>query len=284
MSITTGLLARVLPTNGQVQITNAVSASVFTGTGTTTLVDVGAEKAWRFPSGVTLSSGINPKTIEPNQTGSGITVAVRFRMTQDGSGTIRLFDVVGNTHRIGIRRSPGPDVYTGDGSGGIFGVSVSPLALNATHTIVFVASVSSVSAADIGKLWRNRTGRPNNNPDAVGGGFNLVPSIVLDRVELNSNPSTAYDLLDFVVWGRELTDAECAAVADDIRGAFNTTPTPIAFNGSVPNQTATKTVPFTLDLSTYFTGNQTPFTYEIASGTLPPGLSLNGSSITGTPT
>ena len=62
--------------------------------------------------------------------------------------------------------------------------------------------------------------------------------------------------------------------------------TPVAFSGSVSNQTGTEGVAFSLDLSTYFSGSETPFAYSVQAGTLPAGLSLNTSTgvISGTPT
>ena len=62
--------------------------------------------------------------------------------------------------------------------------------------------------------------------------------------------------------------------------------TPVTFSGSVANQTGTEGTAFSLDLSTYFSGTETPFSYSLQSGTLPAGLSLNTSTgvISGTPT
>ena len=64
------------------------------------------------------------------------------------------------------------------------------------------------------------------------------------------------------------------------------TVTPIAFTGTVPNQSGTVGGAFSLSLASYFSGNQTPFAYSVFSGTLPAGLSLNTSTgvISGTPT
>lgn len=62
--------------------------------------------------------------------------------------------------------------------------------------------------------------------------------------------------------------------------------TPVSFSGSVANQTGTEGTAFSLDLSTYFSGSETPFAYSVQAGTLPAGLSLNSSTgvISGTPT
>jgi len=60
----------------------------------------------------------------------------------------------------------------------------------------------------------------------------------------------------------------------------------ISFSGTVANQIATENSAFSLNLSTYFSGTEVPFTYSLLSGTLPAGLSLGSSTgiISGTPT
>jgi hypothetical protein len=59
---------------------------------------------------------------------------------------------------------------------------------------------------------------------------------------------------------------------------------PVAFSGTVPGQSATVGVPFSLNLASYYSGTLTPFTYALQAGTLPAGLTLTGSTISGTPT
>lgn len=67
---------------------------------------------------------------------------------------------------------------------------------------------------------------------------------------------------------------------------ISATATPVQFSGQVPAQPATVGVPFSLALANHFSGSQAPFAYSVASGTLPPGLTLNASTgvISGTPT
>lgn len=62
--------------------------------------------------------------------------------------------------------------------------------------------------------------------------------------------------------------------------------TPVSFSGTIPTQNATEGTAFSVDLSSYFSGTETPFAYSVQSGTLPTGLTLNSSTgeITGTPT
>jgi hypothetical protein len=85
-------------------------------------------------------------------------------------------------------------------------------------------------------------------------------------------------------------DVLAFAVATGDDDAFFEDPfaeTPVAFTGTVPTQTYTVDEAITpLDLSGFFSGTETPFTYSVQSGTLPTGLSLNTSTgvISGTPT
>lgn len=74
---------------------------------------------------------------------------------------------------------------------------------------------------------------------------------------------------------------------DDFEGGDLPAPgTPVSFSGTIPTQSATEGTPFSADLSTYFSGTETPFAYAVQSGALPAGLTLNSSTgeIAGTPT
>lgn len=59
----------------------------------------------------------------------------------------------------------------------------------------------------------------------------------------------------------------------------------ITFSGLVPTLSGQSGAAFSQDLSTYFSGSETPFSYSLQSGTLHTGLSLNSSTgvISGTP-
>jgi hypothetical protein len=84
------------------------------------------------------------------------------------------------------------------------------------------------------------------------------------------------------------TDATAADTADS--NAFSiiiAAGAAVEFQGTVPNATENQNVAITpIDLSTYFVGTDTPFTYALTTGTLPTGLSLdtNTGIISGTPT
>lgn len=99
-----------------------------------------------------------------------------------------------------------------------------------------------------------------------------------DRIGFGSQTIDTGSLLDWITIGTDGDDADVAPAG----GAA----TPVAFSGSVSNQTGTEGTAFSLNLSTYFSGSETPFAYSVQAGTLPAGLSLNSSTgvISGTPT
>ena len=75
-------------------------------------------------------------------------------------------------------------------------------------------------------------------------------------------------------------DIDDLGVGDYISGV------PIAFNGTFGDIIIYNGVPFSADISPYYSGTFTPFTYSQVTGTLPPGITLDGNSgiISGTTT
>lgn len=81
-------------------------------------------------------------------------------------------------------------------------------------------------------------------------------------------------------------DAIDRAHLQNLYGGIDFAGIAVSFSGTVANQTFVVGVPVSLDLSSFFSGSETPFTYAIQAGTLPAGLSLNASTgeLSGTPT
>lgn len=95
---------------------------------------------------------------------------------------------------------------------------------------------------------------------------------------------TTYPSAGYMGFGAASSATQNFSMSDWLGETVVDLPADIAFTGTVPNQNATVGTPFSLDLSSYFSGGQTPFTYSTFAGTLPAGLTRTGAVISGTPT
>lgn len=293
MAISDGLICQVYPVAGETVIKNIVDDSTFSGTGTPTLVDEGAEKAWSITTGTLLEGLVPSVTPAGGVTGSGVTIAVRFKATSNGSGADFL-------SMFGLKPSA-TGVDTGAritrGGNGVFrgridsqlSVQGSGFVLGTIYTLVFKAEISSAAASDYGRLWQNTVGRVGVAPNFTSSAFDYGLVRVLDRAFINCQNSVALTLLDFAAWNIEKSEADCAAIADDYRGVMpapSSGTTPIAFTGTIPTQTFTNGDAVSVNLATYFSGTQTPFTFANTGASLSgTGLSISSAGVlTGTAT
>ncbi len=290
MPIRDNLLVQVQPQAGQTAIRNEIGGANFTGTGTPTLVDEGAEKAWSLTTGTLLDFAVPAKTINAAITGAGATIAFRFKQTANGSGADFL-QLVGIRDGSGVASSFAITRNGNTAFRGRYSVSPNPVAnfTGTSNNVIYTIVVKIVAGGSFTRLelWRNTAGRVGTAADVVGSAQNTGAGSPYNSAFINCQNSVAYTLLDFAYWDRELTDAECATVADDIRTALAPPATaPVSFNGTVSNQSATVGTAFNLSLASFYTGNQTPFAYSLVAGSLTgTGLSLNTSTgvISGTP-
>lgn len=90
----------------------------------------------------------------------------------------------------------------------------------------------------------------------------------------------------FVRNGVVETQAPDEPATEIVVGRVTVTATPVQFTGTIPNQTGTVGVAFSLALASYWSGGDAPLTFAVAAGSLPAGLTLDANSgvISGTPT
>lgn len=270
MAITDGLICQIYPVAGETAIKNIVNGTLFTGTGTPTLVDEVAEKAWAVTAGTLLESAIPSKTPSSNVAGSGVTIAIRFKPTANGSGAdfLSILGIKPDSASVdtGVRISrAGNGVFRGR-SDNQLNVSLSGFVLNTIYTLVYKIELSPVAANDFGKLWRNMIGRVGADADASSSAADYSISRTLNRAFVNCQSGVAFTLLDFAYWDRELTDTECASVADNYRAVMpapggGTTPTGTVTIGTITPNSTGASVPFTYDAA-----DQTGFEYRINGG------------------
>jgi hypothetical protein len=277
------LITRIRPQAGDVAVTDLVTAGTFTGTGAT-LVDVGAEKAWNVPTDSLYTLTVPEQDIQGSVDGSGATIAIRFRVNNFGSGSFDdLFGVESAiANRIQFTKS-GPNLRGRLRTAG--GDILAPVTSGVTFvgnvvTVVYRVGMSSASTADTGSMWVGGLARTGTDPNFVGGNANASASTLLQRAYFQTANGTNYDLLDYVYFDEELSNADCSSLADDIVGYFGSSTTPITFDGNIANQTFTVGDSVNVDLSGNWSGTQTPFTYALTSGSLTgAGLTLSSSGV-----
>jgi len=277
------LITRIRPQAGDVAVTDLVTDGTFTGTGAT-LVDVGAEKAWNVPTGSIYTLTVPEHDIQGSVDGSGATIAIRFRVNNFGSGSFddlfgvesaianRIQFTKSGSNLRGRLRTVGGDILAPVTSGVTFVGNV--------VTVVYRVGISSASTADTGSMWVGGLARTGTDPNFAGGNANASASTLLQRAYFQTANGTNYDLLDYVYFDEELSNADCSSLADDIVGYFGSSTTPISFGGSIANQTFTVGDSVNVDLSGNWSGTQTPFTYALTSGSLTgTGLTLSSAGV-----
>lgn len=100
--------------------------------------------------------------------------------------------------------------------------------------------------------------------------------------------SLSADVVWLAVFDKALTSTEVSDLFATLGAgnSFGLVSSPLVTSGTVPAQTGSVSVAYSLNTSSYFSGSQTPFSYSVQAGTLPAGLTLNASTgvISGTPT
>lgn len=296
MAITDGLIVRVQPVAGDTAIKNLVDNSTFTGTGTPTLVDEGAEKAWQISSGTLLQNAIN--TVMSNVDGGGKTIVIRLKMTNFGTLSEQRFAGIKELPGTTLGTAGGPQFYRDSSTSrirarsGTLMVNANSLTfLNTIVTLVYTPTVLSGDNNDVGKMWWNRTDRVGDAADTTSGTNSTWLTKTFTDCFIGASDSAQYNLLDFLVYDRQITEAEASALTTGANGLRTQIPapsatTPITFTGTIPNQTFQQGDVVNVPLASYFSGTQTPFTF---AGSVTPitgtGLSINSSgSIVGTAT
>lgn len=102
---------------------------------------------------------------------------------------------------------------------------------------------------------------------------------------ISGTPTTAGTSSGIVIRATDATPNTADTNAFDV--VISAAAAVVSFTGTVPAQSWVENAAITpLDLSSYFFGDLTPFTYAVTTGTLPVGLSLNTATgvISGTPT
>lgn len=229
MAIADNLVSHVYAESGDSAITDKTRSVAFSGTGSPALTTIGAEDAWNLPAGVDQSLTI--PTYNFNAGGSipgvGYSMAIRYRINAFGSA-----GGYNELARIGELRLQKNGSTTRARYNIVASAAMTGAETTATiHTLVYVFRPNRDStSSDYAEVWQNQASRANNDPDYITNAFTTSDSSITD-MQIQAPDTMDWDLLDIVYWDRELTDAEAAAVADDLRteipatgGGADTTP------------------------------------------------------------
>lgn len=242
MAITDNLISHIYAESGDTVVTDKIQAVATSGTGAATLTAVGAEDAWNlaaFDHTLSLPSfSYNPAG---STSGGGFSFAFRYRINTFGS-------TGGYNNIVGV----GQQRLTKNGAGMRSRyASQQTVAVTGAETTATVKTVVHVvrpnrdeTSSDYTEVWINQASRGTNDPDFTAGP-STNSSDTITSAQIVAPDTMDYDLLDFVYWNRELTDAEAAAVADDLRtelpvgGGSDTTVNATVATISVSTYTAT---------------------------------------------
>lgn len=156
-------------------------------------------------------------------------------------------------------------------------------------TIVSRANPFADGASATHDLWIGTTGRVGTSPDQTGS-FSAWTNFSNTESKPYFYGVSDNDFFEFAAWSALKTDAECAALADDLRGELET-----ALSGAnlAPTETspigtinATVGVALTYDLTQNFSDDDDILNFAVNSGgtALPSWASISTTNIVGTPT
>jgi hypothetical protein len=215
---------RLKAVNGDTTPVDVVGGSITLAGGTITLVDMGgSDYAWQF---VGKASADGPsKTVTGTTAGTGVTIALRIAVTS--------YDAAGFAYLAGYGddSTPAKGLVLGQNGTNIIRSrwvdsgtdTLSMLTVNtAIRTVVIRATINS-GVTDKVHSWVNGVTGSADTADYISTGQNYT-SPILDTVFLGSAGSTIR-VSDFVVWGEELSDANCHTLAESgIRATLDVTP------------------------------------------------------------
>lgn len=275
MAITDGLIVRVQPVAGDTAIKNLVDNSTFTGTGTPTLVDEGAEKAWQIAAGTSLQCAIN--AVMSNVNDGGKTIVMRIKVTNFGTLSDQKFLGLKELSATAVSAAGGPHFYRDSSTSRIRGrtgtlmVTANTLTwLNTIVTIVYTPTITAGDSNDVGKAWWNRTDRVGTAADTTSTAGTWIAKTFASCF-ISASDSAQYNLLDFLVYDRQLTEAESSELTTGANGLRAQIPAPSG-GGTAPTGTVTLGTPTGITSSsaaipyTYSASDQTGFEYRLNGG------------------
>ena len=200
---------RLKPQSGDTTAHDETTTGADLSGGTITLVDLGSgDYAWQIVGAA--SALVAAYTSNPANADSGITFAVRMAVTTwtatydalcgycvDTPVTGSVLTINGAVNNIRARQ---------------YSTANDTLAMLTVNTSIRTYVFKRVQSLSKFKVWIDTVGRSGSTANYTSPGQTYVTNIY-DTVNIGAS-GTTIKVSDFVVWGEELSDADCAALAD----------------------------------------------------------------------
>lgn len=214
---------RIKAQSGDTTIHDELAVSGDMTGGTQTLVDMGSgDYAWEIASG-RASVAVPSKTFDPATTGGGVTIAVRMAITSYDASSFAFLA----GWATDAAATPSNGLCLGQNGTNVvrsrwIDTSADTLSMltvnNAVRTYVLRAT-SPASGLEKVYAWVSGVSGSGDTADYISSGQNYT-NPALDTAFLGSSGSTVR-VSDFVIWPEELSDADCHAIAEDLRGTLD---------------------------------------------------------------
>jgi len=187
--------------------------------GTITLVDMGSgDYAWRCVGAATAAAV--SRAINAGASGGGVTIAIRWAVTNYGSTDFALlagYVPSGQTAQgVNVTRT------TANVQRYRYDTLATPTQTINTSIRTLVIKAAMTTGNDQVYVWLDETGRSGSTPTTQFASAQTLTSRTCNELRIGSS-GTTIEVSDFVVWPEELSDADCAALADDgIRATLDT--------------------------------------------------------------
>jgi hypothetical protein len=215
---------RLKPQAGDSSPHNEVGAGEVLVGGTITLVDRGGGNyAWQFASGLA-SIGLPAHTILGGSTGTGVTIAVTIKVTTyPATDFVPIVayssDDVTLTTGMHLDRAGSASIRARLNGGPSCTIGSHPTTTE--KTFVLRLETSATSAQDYLRVWAMQVGRVGTAADFSSAAANAAASTSCDTLCIAATDGCVVQIKDLVIWHEELSEADCAAVADDLRGELD---------------------------------------------------------------
>jgi hypothetical protein len=248
MALTDNLIVKVQPASADTFVKNLIDSTdvAVNGAGTLTLQNDAGLYGWLVQGARngTFNNGISYE-------GGAITAAVRFKVnsraadfaqylgiftTSTGGYGIQVTNNGSTTGTLRVREAISGSGFTAIGT---------PSYTTGNYITLVIRLRDNGYGSGTLDLFLKQSSRSSNNPDYSVVGSTAIRTGTVDDLVLGAT-SQNITFTDIAVWTRDLTDAEAAGVADDIRGQLTTSSDPAAaISWTEANDTVSATVTVT---------------------------------------